>query len=833
MKTYINLIIFAIINIFIYSCEKKDEKNNINYEIENIKNNFSTADNLLTFENISYENIIIAKNTLEITTKFYEKLIKLKNKHNIDEDYYPILNSYSAKNNSILFISMEDNTIVKINLDNNEELSDFDNFFTLIQDNIVKLKNYYNIWAENIFYKSLKSEDITIAINLDKINKIIKNFNNNALLKFIYSHYYIGLNFYDFYEIDKKNLSIQLHKIIDDENNELLTFTNALDSYLNQNLNNTRNFYNNFLNTLNTNNLSTTEKYTLQSNYDLEKKFSGIKNLLIKNTDNSNLSSTLNKLIENVSNFHIDYNLEKIYSDSFENDSLFHADKINNFVSSHENIGKNNEYYKFIEFSEAIFHYNNLSHNKGIFNGKEFLYPALTVPIKQIDLRDNTKINIEYGDNFLYDTENWNEYGGLFYKTPKLIHTAYATNDKLKSFSLLKALNLDRKKEFVYYPNKPILLPTIPEAYISYTYENIPGILYNENKKLNNLRNIQRSNKFKFMYEFYDWRFYQYAIKSLDYEYIPTEIEIKLGNSSYILVTPYISDSLENKINYKFFGDGGNYFLKISNKAEYQIESTKEDKWFIDATDIPGEVYLFGNIMAIGKKIITFNINEKPEEIIVLQSNGILRNVNFSLKKNHIAMINYEKQVKDEEINFIKKMSEYNNQYEGYIEIENYISTNNKAWYDIMQNNIINPLSNECCNYKNNLIIIGNNRYEVYFYNTKTKDILYLKKGLLDKERENSLQLIESNVSSFIFSADKLFIKNHTNIIMTVTHSKDIKIISYDNSLMDIEHLKSYAKNKNYNLEQRLMVFNAKKELIGWYLSQENEFFAKDNSIKK
>ena len=54
------------------------KKNNINYEIENIKNNFSTADNLLTFENISYENIIIAKNILEITTKFYEKLIKLK-----------------------------------------------------------------------------------------------------------------------------------------------------------------------------------------------------------------------------------------------------------------------------------------------------------------------------------------------------------------------------------------------------------------------------------------------------------------------------------------------------------------------------------------------------------------------------------------------------------------------------------------------------------------------------------------------------------------------------------------------------------------------------------
>ena len=66
---------------------------------------------------------------------------------------------------------------------------------------------------------------------------------------------------------------------------------------------------------------------------------------------------------------------------------------------------------------------------------------------------------------------------------------------------------------------------------------------------------------------------------------------------------------------------------------------------------------------------------------------------------------------------------------------------------------------------------------------------------------------------------------------MTVTHSKDIKIISYDNSLTDIEHFKNLMQNKNYNLEQRLMVLT-QKELIGWYLSKKMNFLLKTIVLK-
>ncbi len=826
---YITFLFYFIFCTFIISCENTKKEVSSTNSNKYLTDFFSETERNLAFDIISYENQILTKDTIEITAKFYEKLNDLKNSKKLEADYFPILNSYSENNKSLLFISMADNSIVKIKIDPGDNLNEFDRFFTLIQENTLKLKKYYNSWNENIFYKPLNKEDITVAINLEKINTVLKKFNNNYLIKYIYSHYYIGVNFYNFYDIDKKNLTIQLHKIVDNENNDLSIFINKLDLYLADNLSNYKNFYSNFLKIFSTNFNSLEERYTVQSNYDFEKQLIGIRNLVLSSNENLNLFSSVNKLLENVKNIKMTYKLDNIYTGNPESDSIFHAEKINNFIASYENIGKNNEYYKYIEFSDAIFHYNNLAHSNKINNENEILYTAVTVPIKQIDLRDGNIMKVEFGDNFLYETENWKEYGGIFYNTPKLIQTAYATSDKEKSFSLIKALNLSHKKELPYYPNEPILLPITPEAYISYSYDNIPGILYNENKKLEIIRNIQKSNKFKFMYEFYDWRFYQFAIKNLEYEYIPTEIEIQLGKDKYLLMTPSISSTFENKLNYKFYGNGGSYYLKISSKAEYQIESSNADKWIIDASEVFGEVFLFGNIMAIGKKIITFNISEKPAEIVVIQSNGIIKNVNFSSRKNHISLVDYEKLLKSDALNSLKKMTEYSNQYEGYIELENYKSANNKAWYDIANNKIINPIYNS----KNHLIIVGTNNNVIYFYNTKSKDILYMKIESLEKELENTLLLIEKNIASFLFTEEKLFIKNSENIIITMTHPNNIKIISYDNSITDIENLKIFAKNKNFILAERLMVFNAKNKLIGWYLSQKNEFFAKDISTKK
>nr|BFD33208.1 hypothetical protein GTC16762_28260 [Pigmentibacter ruber] len=814
MNNSIKAFLLTSVAFFNVYCSKKTDKND---NKENIIKNYIHENKQFKNEELSKEYYDLKLLSKSIATDFLKTYTKLVNKYKIETDLFPILIENDER--KLTLISTEQFITMDINIDADEDLNSFLKLLSVIQTNIKNLNKYFIYYSDYEFKQKVKSSDFRSIYIINQIINEFKNANNSNLNKYLFAHFLAGFSLIDFEAVDKKNLIIQLGKNLTIIPDELETFSKNFESFLEKNLLNIEfiNFdFNDFYS-------ERIEKRTnanfSQFFYDQSKKFSNIKNSFFNNK--KTISSSIDSMLDDIKDIDVYYEPINSHSVNTIESVKTNSEKLINFYNSYQEFGKNNSYQKFIEFSYANFSYNNLVHLRPTVISGEKKYPVQHAPIKKIDLTDSSKIKINFGDYYVYETENWEEYGGVFYSLPRLTDSPAISNNKEKTFSLLSAFNFESTKELSYNNSKPILLPTMPEAYVEYSYAAVPGIHHANSPSLEKLRNIQRSNKFKFIYEFFNWKFYQHVVNDFDIRFIPTDIDITLSSTKNILVVPKIPYDLADKIQYKFKGNGGDYYLKISNYAEYQFEANSKDKWFIDATDILGETTYFGNTIFIGNKLLHFVPGSKPKEIIIKQKNGVYKVFDENIGKNLIPSYDFSKQNISNPENFLNEILHKNDQKVSFVEIENYLTRNNKAWFDTKNSIFINPLNPNRIN-KNDLIIIGKNKSGIFLYNPLIRDLYYI------SESTNTLELIEANILNFKFDKDKLYFITDSEVVLCINDNNIIKIFSFNESKIKFDDLKEIAKNKKYRINENVLTFSAENKLLGWYLSQSGTFFAKE-----
>ena len=843
-----NLKLIILSSFILNSCsnlerKKLDKINSVDVVNPSVFSSTEIKTPSYTNSDLHYEKKFLSSNNdNKKIEKFNNIVLELRKKYKLCEEYFPLFESYNNSSNTLRFMNIKSLITTLVNLEQNEDLSELLDFYSILKDNILSIRKNTIVKEKNVFpIKGSSSTDFYIAnYFIDSIFSFYKD-KDQRFVDFLSATINIGTyynlnNYIDYYDDD--NEIIQLSIILQNTKNNLKDFTNKYSSYIRKNIENFTNFNFDFY-SFYKESISKTNDFGIQNSYNRDKVFSGIKNTILNNTNFETINYSINQIVFPASK--LDY-IQKHDLNLFNNmqdRSIAQAEKINYFVASYETLGRYNTFFDFLAKNNES-KYNNLTHSTPYFENNSNLkvHPLHTLPIKKIDLTQSKSMKVHLGSLYLYETQHWLPYGGLMYKTPYISeqNTNY-DKDKNSAISLLRAFNLNEIKEIDFLAGKPLLLPTMPEAYIEYSYSNIPGIIYNNNVKLNLIRKLQSANKNKFMFEFFNRNFYQFAIDNMYFSYIPTEIEIVLNSDSNILLSPSIPLDYKNNLTYKFIGNGGSYYLKLEDRVNYIFESNKNDKWFIDARLFPGDIITMFNNVFIGNKMLYFSGAEKPVEILILQKNGMLKSVNLRNRDIDILTINSENfnHNTNDIIDNISKDLINSNQTDGYIEIENYNNNNNKDWYDINSKILINPdtcINHGPCTSKKNLIIIGKNNEYIYFFDTKSSTIYYTENLVQENKIENELKLLQKNVMNFNFIKNELFIKTENGLVYSVINPNNLKIKSIDKSKITIDHLKELIKDNIFSLSNEIIIFNNENDFIGWYITENNQFIDKSHFQK-
>lgn len=819
MKHNTNIISFTFSILLLVGCKDRVISDNHNILINR---NYNSENNKYENNTFSIDRHVLNKKAKELVENFNVLHILLNKSHNLEENIFPILLSNSNENTKIYFINSK---IIEIKeFESKHNLKSLNNFFDAITNSISNLKKYYSSHSNEKFTQEIKDIDFNSAYFLSRIIKEVRELKNTELERYIFAYFNTGFNINNINKIDLRNMIIQLSKHLLFNTDESINFNKNLETFLSNIINKKTTFNFNFYEFY-TNHINIEKhNYFLQFNYEINNKSLGIKNKILLDGEFSpeiSFNDKLYLLKSDVKNIRIDYDIEFENSMSF-NSEILNYELINHFLLSYQQFGKSNLFHNFNHYEDiSALLYNNLAHTKLYYLNKTKRIPAQIIPVKKIDFTEKKKVKISFGDYFVYETKNWEKYGGIFYATPRMSDEPYHSGNKNETFSLLSALNLKSEISFKSFEDIPTILPTMPEGYLSYNYKAIPSIFEFNDKYLDLIKSIQRNNKNKFVYEYYDWKFHQHAVNKLSIEYIPTETEIILSPNKNILVVPNIPLELANKINYKLKGNGGDYYFNISPYAEYQIDANENDNWIIDASEINGEAYVYANIVLIGSKIIHFTSKKKPNELIIIQKNGAIRKIDFSSGKSLIIAID-AKNLTDADIQtYLQEATSYSNQYNGYIEILGYGGTalSLNAWYDISEKRIISEKQRR--NYFiNSQVIIGKNSHGYFIYDINDKSIYFYCKI------KNTFQLIEREVINYFYSENTLYIKNSQKVILALENLSNIKIISYNEFEVKFPQLLEYARKNNYIMVDSILRFNAENKFLGWDISQTQEFIA-------
>ncbi|MBX9837235.1 MAG: hypothetical protein K2X69_02860, partial [Silvanigrellaceae bacterium] len=397
----------------------------------------------------------------------------------------------------------------------------------------------------------------------------------------------------------------------------------------------------------------------------------------------------------------------------------------------------------------------------------------LNIVISELDLSHNNLLKIKFDSHYIYPTSRTNSYEETqknldskpIFDPTTLFFFPFGENpsiilDKSKAFPFKNSFiprNTNneseiRKKldsaEIQIQDSTKIILPIQPKSFIKYNYQLTPFITFRHDKEIMSAYKIQQNGGFLFEYSLGEIGLADYAIGSLEHEYQKSNINIIIGDKSKKFITPEIPNEFKNFINYNFKSElDGNHFLKISDGANYSIDSIGLENWHfgIDATEIK-LTRLIDNSFKINDIVISFK-NKTPNNLYIqdkigriykiLKSNWELHffhpknelDVNKEIDAKHIKNLNYlyefieQNYLNNSETNF--KFLKIKNHPEAKL-IHNLLAP---VFYNIEKRELIHI--DEAHSFKdiNNVDIYHEINGNIIFYNKKEKVISYKNKN--------------------------------------------------------------------------------------------------------
>ncbi|MTB66580.1 hypothetical protein GKR48_07045 [Providencia sp. wls1943] len=404
---------------------------------------------------------------------------------------------------------------------------------------------------------------------------------------------------------------------------------------------------------------------------------------------------------------------------------------------------------------------------------KKLLMPTEGIVIKEINFLN---ANFKLGSQYIYRGEErtWVfKHSTLsdFQSSPR------ADINKDEAINIREGVGISQD-EVIFYPNKSntIVLPVVPQCYLSYKYTSFFGGTTRGDYGFSVLRKMEENYQFYFDY------FYcglEYVISELKPEYVFTPISIILDSRNKHLIVPNMPKSWHGYIEHIITGNGGEYQISMNHGASLRLTQSPfavdKSTWIIDTSSIDDHKDQVINVnddnIQIGNSVIYVDGTATSSVIQIINSKHEIREVDFNNKTIGIVRLNgkqWNSTVHSID-SFLHDLAEKNELHKQYIIIDDYSvggQTVGRAFYDVAAKHMLytNSLNKE----NQSAILIATIEDIAYFY-SKSENIIW-------STHVNNGDLYASfNFYSFLgedSNIERISIKNNT-VIVELTNRKN------------------------------------------------------------
>lgn len=441
------------------------------------------------------------------------------------------------------------------------------------------------------------------------------------------------------------------------------------------------------------------------------------------------------------------------------------------------------------------------------------------VVIKALDLSHFNRFEVKYGTHRIYETDHNLSIDGCVFFCNVKAHT-----HKDRTLKIKDELKFPTKEKIeIFDVNTAVILPIVPESYITYGYNYTPWITTRKDAELTTFRKLQNTGKFRF--EYYGPLLFDNAIRYMNSEFIDTEVEVKLGEFNRTMITPHMPELFYGKMNYKFLSSDGNYYLKVRDTAKYELVTTGEERWFIDATEIINnfeDFIITQTNIKLGNLVVNFPTGKQPKELIFALKDGTMYFVDLLQKKKKLIVVDFHKFAQNYPAH-LEKLEQLTANDQGFVELENYKISQGviKAWYDINRKDIFypnNPLSdfdcqkNKACFDMTSVLLLERKENEILYYSDAERSLYY-------QENINSpMKLAANHILRIHRREDQSFIiENSSNhaFIFSVDHTKTL--VALKKTLVTAEEIKNIAIENSCEIAEKVSIYNHDGRFVGEY----------------
>ncbi|MTC44883.1 hypothetical protein GKR71_03370 [Providencia sp. wls1922] len=360
---------------------------------------------------------------------------------------------------------------------------------------------------------------------------------------------------------------------------------------------------------------------------------------------------------------------------------------------------------------------------------KKLLIPTEGIVIKEINFLDGS---FTLGSHYIYRGEKRTWIFGHsvlhdFQSRPR------ADINKDEAINIREVVGVSQNEvEFNPFQSNILVLPVIPECYLSYKYSSFLGVTSRNDYGFSVLRKIEEDYQFYFDY------FYcalESAISELRPEYVFTPISVFLDFKNKHLIVPMLPESWHGYIEHAITGSGGEYQITINQGASLRLKqsplTTSQSTWIIDTSYIDGNkdlpIKINDNDIKIGNTVIYIDGTAKSNKFQIINSQNEIREVDFNNKTIDIVRLNGK--LWDSEKSSIKSylddLDNKNQLHKQYVIIDNYqVNGMNvgRAFYDVANQRMLHTNSSNKENQSAMLITIIDDT--AYFY-SKAENIIW------------------------------------------------------------------------------------------------------------
>lgn len=420
---------------------------------------------------------------------------------------------------------------------------------------------------------------------------------------------------------------------------------------------------------------------------------------------------------------------------------------------------------------------------------KKLLQPTEHVVFKSIDFRTG---KLELGSQYIYRGKKGIRWSLGYHTLSDFGDTPGYDPNKQDAINVREAVGITTAmKDFNVTQSEPIVLPIVPESYISYKYGSLAFSTSRQDAGFSILRQMEED--YKFYFDFFHSGLHKIIIK-LEFEYKYTTMRIHLDKKDRHFIVPEIPNVWKNKLLHILNGNGGEYRININYGATVRLQDSVKNgelsKWIIDTSFIDFKnAYVYENRVNInGVDIYTEQLNKSAQVLIVNKKHELYK---VDLVNKNLSMVSTDA---NQWANGMTAQQYFNNMESkkllknNFVTVHNYKHNNNnfgRAYYDVKNKRMLFT-NNYKRRFHSSILAAFDDRY-AYFH---TKDGELAWSVSIESGRVNgTFDFTILNINGKPFKITNVWKENDNIFIKTSVLVDDANIISLfkiDGPILDL-----------------------------------------------